>query len=463
MDTLNRIDSTLRQALEALIAAGEAHNGLWPNVLNLDGMSRPYELPPAIPGQRDGDRAHCGCNPLHDFPALAVAYSLGYGESADRYLTTFATHCTGTPSGLFPWGEHSFWDLVNDRVGNSYVWSRRAQPAIHDHLRLAPRWLWQKLDEFNPRAVQRFARGLASHYRMGEPFEYVRHAPILKPPGPNGSRGEKSADFPRHGGFYIADWAFAHSSQPDSWLVEQVANMMDYWWPKRDDKGVLPLHSRVPAGNKHDQLNQVGQTLSFGLSLLESADLLPDDIVAAEQGRAYGEAFLALPHDAEAGEYVASYRRDTGETVSTFVPWGSKYGLNATAAGPALLCVAYFRHTGKAAYLDFATTVGKQYVRSAPVSEDPIPAKDPGLALGLLAALYEETGNDDWVEAGFELARTVLPLYFQDGLPLPRAATCVDYYEGQTMPSYLLHGLARILLLAKDRANCPLAADFSQR
>jgi len=463
MDLEKMIEQAVGRSLDGLAVAGEAHAGLWPNLMHMNGRGWPASLPEAIPGQRDGDRPYAGCNPLHDFPALEVAYAMGGGQAADRYLRTFATRCTDTPSGLFPWGEHSFWDLVNDRVGNCYVWTRRAQPATHDRLRQAPRWLWEKLDAFNPDCVQRYARGLQSHYRTGEPSEYIRHAPILKPPAPTGPRGDKSADFPRHGGFYIADWAFAYSRHPDPWLLEQIANMMAYWWPKRDEKGLLPLHTRVPEGDKHDQLNQVTQTLSLGLSLLEAAEWLPGNMPLQAQGEAYGEAFLALPHDPRAGHIIAAYRRDTGETLRTFVPWGSKYGLNATAAGPGLLSVGYFRQTRKEAYLDFAETVGRMYRGDVPDSGDPIPAKDPGLTLELLAALYEETGEQHWLDTGFRLAENVLALYFDENLPLPRAATGLDHYEAQLMPSYLLHGLARLLLLSKDRKQCPLQADFSQR
>ena len=67
-----------------------------------------------------------------------------YAVAADSYLQRFATHCTDTCSGLFPWGEHALWDLKRDCLGNS---RHLRNPddiggAIHDHLRQAPLWLW---------------------------------------------------------------------------------------------------------------------------------------------------------------------------------------------------------------------------------------------------------------------------------------------------------------------------------
>ena len=84
------------------------------------------EKPPKIPGQRDGDRAHLGTNLIHDEPLLATMNVLAeteskpeYAEAVDRYLEHFARNCTDTATGLFPWGEHSFWQLIEERVGCS--------------------------------------------------------------------------------------------------------------------------------------------------------------------------------------------------------------------------------------------------------------------------------------------------------------------------------------------------------
>jgi hypothetical protein len=152
------LDSVCR-SVDLLIERADEHGGLFPSVLDRFSGDRPDAMPPAIAGQRDGDRAYGGSNLIHDEAALKTLYALScalgrpdYGTAADRYLHRFATHCTDTPSGLFPWGEHAFWDLERDRIGNSRHLRNPADPhgAIHDHLRQAPLWLWQKLQHFNP-------------------------------------------------------------------------------------------------------------------------------------------------------------------------------------------------------------------------------------------------------------------------------------------------------------------------
>ena len=166
------------RSLDALIAAARPYQGLFPSLLDRRTGAMLTSLPPAIPGQRDWDRAHLGSNLIHDEATLKTLYALAaasgrpdYAAAADAYLQRFATHCTETATGLFPWGEHSFWDLVEDRVGNSCALTAErpmTASAIHDHLRQAPLWLWEKLWQFNPRCVER-AAGVAAPF--AEVFE----------------------------------------------------------------------------------------------------------------------------------------------------------------------------------------------------------------------------------------------------------------------------------------------------
>src|SRR5689334_2251622 len=109
-------------ALDALIAAGEPYGGLFPSILDRRNGVMAQSLPPGIPGQRTGDRSHHGPNLLHDEAALATLDGLAaaldrpdYAAAANRYLRRWATHSTDTETGLFPWGEHAYWHLLEDR------------------------------------------------------------------------------------------------------------------------------------------------------------------------------------------------------------------------------------------------------------------------------------------------------------------------------------------------------------
>ncbi|MHB0937378.1 MAG: hypothetical protein ACYDCO_15885 [Armatimonadota bacterium] len=375
-------------------------------------------------------------------------------------------HCTDTATGLFPWGEHSFWSLAEDGVGNGsvYVNPDARGTAIHDHLRQAPVWLWQKLQAFNPRCVERFAEGLDYHWIEGGREEYIRHAHIeARNYHP---RGTRSCDFPRHGGFYILDWAFAYRQTGRTDFLRQLRDMLDYWWAKRDTRGLLLIESRSPeSAERFYRVNAPAQTLSLGISLLETADLLEarEPALAAtqrERARVYLDGFLAAPHDIEKGVFVILSHRDTGAVTEAMPVWGSAYGL-WPASYVALSALLGYRYTGDRRLLAWAQVAGRAYATEPFPADAAVPAMDAGLGLGLLADLYDVTGEDAWLRDGLRLAETLLGVY--GGRPLPRGAASIDWYESQMGPGFLLHGLARIALLARDGRKCVLEADYTAR
>ncbi len=475
---LEPILKIVTQALDALISAAEPYSGLFPSLLDRHTGAMLKSLPPAIPGQRDGDRSHPGSNLVHDEATLKTLYALAtaldrpdYAAAADRYLQRFATHCTDTATGLFPWGEHSFWHLAEDRVGNSYVyderWAQMANhlPATHDHLRQAPLWLWDKLWQFNPCCVERFAEGLDFHWQEGRRDEYIRHANIdvRRHPTPYG----RSCDFPRHGGFYILDWAYAWHRAGRADFLDQIRVMLDYWWNKRDERGLLLIESRSPAADtRFHNINAPGQTVSLATSLLETADLLAGqapELAATMHARAgvYINGFFAAPHDINNGFFASLSRRADNTLVETMPVWGSQYGV-WPASYIALTCLCAYRSKNDARLLAWSSAVGRGYL-AQPFPEDvAVPAMDAGLGLGLLADLYDITDDKAWISGAVTLAERLVSVYFDAAL-LPRGAAGIHWYESQMGPGFLLHSLARTALLARDKMNCPLTADYTAR
>jgi hypothetical protein len=140
--------------------------------------------------------------------------------------------------------------------------------------------------------------------------------------------------------------------------------------------------------------------------------------------------------------------------------WGSKYGL-WPASYVALTCLCAYRLTGDARLLAWATAVGQGYLTESFPNDLAVPAMDAGLGLGLLADLYDLTGETRWRDGALALAETLTAIYLD--ADLPRGAAGIDWYESQMGPGFLLHSLARIALLADGRDRCPLAADYTAR
>ena len=119
----------VRAFLDTMIAEGTDRYGkqrspMFCSILDMETHSLPADPPANIPGQRHGDRALHGGNLFHDVMLLracdAVSALTGdkrYATAATDYLKFFLTHCPHKVTGLFPWGEHAYWDFHNEKSG----------------------------------------------------------------------------------------------------------------------------------------------------------------------------------------------------------------------------------------------------------------------------------------------------------------------------------------------------------
>lgn len=460
--------SIATNAIAALMEVAEKYEGLFPSIIDRGTNDMPVTLPLAIDGQRVHDRAFPGCNLLHDLPVLATMYDLG-GEtarSADRYLQWFATHCTDTPTGLFPWGEHAFWNLRTDAIGNSLPLDESTDHPyiIHDHLRAAPTWFWEKLWQFNPDCVKRFAAGLDYHWKggFGHPIEYSRHAFLTLRAFPG--RGDANAcDFPRHGGFFILDWAFAFSRTGEQSFLEQIERMADYWWIQRDHTNLCPIESR---SERWPTARSANQTLSLALSLFDAAALLQETDAGAaemlrEQAAIYTAGFVNAPHDPANGVLVGLFDPADLLPLRTQPLWGSRYG-SSPAAQCAMTAMGVYRQTKNVKLLEITSAIGGQYANNAMPTDAVLPARDAALSIALLCDLYEQTGEQLWIDAAIAKALSVDALFFDNGLP--RGATGIGWYEAQLGSGLLIHAFARVGSLAASNGATPaIHSDYTYR
>jgi hypothetical protein len=443
-------------ALDLLVQAGARHGGLFPSILDRSSGEMPFTCPPPITGQRECDRSFPGSNLSHDHVVLRLLLDLdphvpgkGYAAAARRYLDRFATHCTTLPTGFFPWGEHLFWNLAEDRVGSGYALARVNTMATHDHLLQAPVWLWEELWARNPAAVERFGSALDRHFLDvdGVP-EFNRHANAFDS-RPKRNRGARSCDFPRHTGFYALDWAWLLTRTTSAETERRLRRALDYWWDRRQPGRPLRLETR--SGPNASQA--VGsQTLSLGVSLLETAAVLAAthgelSALAHDRGQTYVRMFLDLPHDLADGRFINQVSAASGEPTGDFVAWGSSYGDGVQVATYGLLALAADRLAPNADLPRFAGAVAEHLAATLAQAPTELPVRDAGQYLALLTELHARTGEARWL-ALWDSAATRFCAEFFDGGPLPRIASGVEHYESQQLPGHLLRALARGALLS---------------
>ena len=457
-------------ALELLIKAGSCFQGMFPSFMTLNDFQPYYGLPSKLPGQRGCDRAAFGSNLMHDHIVLRLCYELArildkpaLADGADGYLEYFATKCTATPTGLFPWGEHAYWNIVENAPGNAWThteWGPRRHPLHHDHLRQAPLWLWEKLWQFNPECVKRFAAGLDNHWERDRPdgrVTFNRHAYINEWESYVSTSQTADFGFPRHAGFYIFDWSFVFGKTCDPEMRARIVRMLDHHWAQRNTQGLLPMHGRW----------NVRQTLSLAVSLFESAKLVePADCKLAElmreRARVYADGFLTAQDELANGRLVANLPL-AAETQKTSLSVALNRDNSGEGGGgsSALLCCGAYRLTGDQRFLDVGIRAARYFEENIPENTDDICPRECGMALGVYCDLAELTGDVElWRTAAEKVVEIALKRVWDNCLP--RAHSSVDYYESQTMPGRLLYSAARAAFVF-GKGESELPEDYTQR
>jgi hypothetical protein len=136
---------------------GEVHSPMFAGMLEIDTHEHPGGIIPSIPGQRWGDRPFWGGNFAHDRPLLEAMEYVSeytgdpkYRQAAHDWLQFFLDNCTDTPTGLWPWGEHVYWDFYRDAHS-----SDRLQ---HEAEGSSPFTFWETAWTMNPRGGARTRR-----------------------------------------------------------------------------------------------------------------------------------------------------------------------------------------------------------------------------------------------------------------------------------------------------------------
>ncbi|MBM4086221.1 MAG: hypothetical protein FJ272_15665, partial [Planctomycetes bacterium] len=440
-----------RTFVDAMLAKGtdiygDAHSPMLVSILMLPSQKHPGQPLASVPGQRTGDRAPFGGNLFHDVMLLqamdllsAVTGEPKYKAAADAYLRYFLEHCPRKETGLFPWGEHAHWDFYKDAPGHT----------THEYLGGIPISFWERLWRLKPEAVIGEANGLINHVVDLETFAWNRHADITKPLTEPRPKGLSPADFPRHGGFYVLPWTFAHSKTKDPKYLDWSLRAIEHHW--RLKKAPLNLPPITAGANQAN----MESAFSLAICLLEAAALLPKGPPRAryeEVAHTYLDAIALMPHKPAEGCFLTNCKLDaraseaTGETL----PWTAAYGGKFTA-DDALLCCAAYRLTAKPVFLQLAKDAARFYATHEPPKADEIVwAHVYAAILNLFLDLHDQTRDPDCLTQAKRYAKLAIERLYYNGLF--RGATGVNHYDSQLMVSNLVYGLVWLHVAEKGLA-----------
>lgn len=404
---------------------------------------------PTIEGQRQGDRALFGGNLQHDLPLLVALEDLTrltgdekYREAARDYLRFFLDNCTGTPTGLWPWGEHAHWDFYREQPGHT----------THEHLGLPPLRFWETAWAMKPEAVLGEASGCINHIVNLQTFDFNRHADITQPlPDPRPA-GLTFLDFPRHGAFYLYLWAFAYSKTAEPRYLQWITAMMDHFQANIHPQSGL---MRMATEDRDQATARLTTAVSAGLTMLEAAPLLGDGAEGqrcAQMGRGMILAVANLPHELDKARIVSSAAWQ-GAGVTEKLRWETpafqaNYG-DLFLATDARMWLRAWQLTGEQRCLDIAQAIGKYYAQAPALPEGAnTRAQVFGTLINLMLDLHEAEGGTQWLPAAERYAQQAIAKLYHNGLF--RGATGLWYYESELWVSSLVQALVRLSSFVDD-------------
>ena len=441
--TVGCIDTLIAEGTDRY---GAEHSPLFSSILDLKTHRLPETAPPLLRGQRNADRAFPGCNVQHDLFTLLVMHHISeltgqqrYAQAADAYLDFFLRRCASVGNGLFPYGEHAFWDFKKEAVGGL---------PIHEDLGFVPPEFLEKLWEINPRAVERHVRGLERHFLEGDDWIWNRHAYIL-----NDQRPTKPVDFPRHGGFYIYQWAFLYTKVKDPQLLD---------WAKKT--------ARRRAGWHHS-------VASMGISMLRANQILGKDKIPEFEtiGRECLMPLIEEPNDDFKNGISHMYVKlekirlehkqvEKDHSRTTYGFWDMLYAGSGGygfvgAERLAVMCLGIHRLIDSPKHLQVAKDIcGFYLTHPRPSKHGVTPGKIAG-QIAMALDLYDLTGEAKYLDYARENADFAVKGLFSNSLI--RAATGAEYYEAANGVGTLLLELLRMHLIDVG-SDYPLPRNYSE-
>jgi dienelactone hydrolase len=466
-----RILATVRAYADTMLRAGRDHYGpqqtpLFAAALDrdtlalLDGdrLEQIKNIPREEWGIRNHDRALTGANPMHDQNLYQVLYALtaitgepGYASAADEALRWFFTHACSPETGLLAWGEHLSWDFREEKPFLA------AGGDVGNHEYYRPWVLWERTCNLAPEGAARFAAAVWEH-QIGDhqTGAFSRHA------GFAAHRTATDSEYPRHGGFYIATWAYAYQATGDEAFLRYIETLVKYFEGRRNPvSGALPAES---AERSKGMTIWPPSNLSLAIDLSDGATRVTEP--TATMMRACAEKtdaiYLSVAHElSEAGKGFATIAHAETLACTSFTrPWATGYG-EATDAQVANLGLLRYAQRPLEGYRTLALAAAERYLNSAPDTSIPLYPGALADAIELMINCHAASDAPRYLARAEYFAEEALRIFFDSG-PLPRASAKHDHYEAITRGDTLAMELLRLWAI-KNRPEVAAQLVWNER
>lgn len=436
LDIVQRACDTLLE--NAVDTYGEQHTGMILSVLDRQTGKPLRNLPKAPSGVRWGDRTGPGgSNANLQQDLYRVLYHLSrltgdskYAEASDRALVDLMRITQHPETGMFAWGEHLYWNCVEDRLGD--------HDPTQTHEQKRPFATIDRALELDQERVVKYAWGLWEYgITDHETGNFTRHGVWHRKP-----RG-KDLDFEKEASYYIDIWSRAYEVTKDPVFVQATRVLTQRYLGRMNELNLLDFDSsgRDASRNKAVPLWQV----SMALEQHKARQRLPSELheLLDESIRRHDDGFLALDHapaDPQRGFLFYAYtdsgkpHPDEGKKTDGHThAWGLGYGVQSTAM-VANVCYTRQAQLGDSpkgdAYRKLIIEAAELYKTARPGEDQDVWAGEYGMAIFTELAAYRLTGDESYLAAAQQITDLAIETLWDGGkTPLPRASSKTDYYD----------------------------------
>ncbi|MCA9063033.1 MAG: hypothetical protein KDA96_08240 [Planctomycetaceae bacterium] len=442
-DSGSRFLTVVRRAVDVILengrdTYGDQHSEMIISVLDRKNGRPLRSLPQPPQGVRHSDRVGPGgsnANLQQDLYRTMLHLSrlsgdTQYEQAAQAALRDFIRITQHPDTGLLAWGEHLYWNCVEDRLGDLDP-NRTHEPKKKFVL-------FDVVHAVEPERTLKYARGLWDHQiadqktgNFSRHARYDRHDP------------RRDYDFAKEGGYFIDTWSRAYAVSQDKVFATAVRVLTQRYLNRMSSSGHLALDSTTRP--EWFETSPSLYAVALAAECTDAAERMDSEsafllrkLVAAQD-----QAFLSMPHrPADPARGFVSYAdTESGQPKPVEAKqsngfsrhWGLGYGVHSTAM-IALLCNTRQQQLGDSErgeeYRRLVVEAATLYLNESPdPAGDDLWAGEYGTVIFTLLAAHRISHDSRYLDRAIALADDAVRIFWDNDKPLPRASAKTDYYD----------------------------------
>lgn len=298
---------------------GDSRSGMWLATIDVRNGGLPEQpLPRQLRWYRNITSPR-GSNLYWDQPTILAAYELTrisgdnrYARSADEYIRDFLARCVSPESGLFLWGNHIYYNVVNDEIDSftgGYHECRPHTPA------------WETFWTIDAAVTEKSIRAMGmAHIKNQETGLFCRHANPQVPAGTfQFDEVQNAKPFLEAAASLIDSLCWLAEKVDDPTLAESALRVARYSYVHRDESTGLVRNQ--PVDKRWDYFASTTEVGLWAGSLLRAYERTGEKELA-EIAEAVMRSWLRFGFDEDAGKYYGRLAVASGLSEPPEIPRG---------------------------------------------------------------------------------------------------------------------------------------------